>query len=159
MEGKLNNPMMPVAWVLRLCQQVRESSPGLHYDDGVFARPEQGTRRMLVNACFWAVGLEDKITPTLNVDMVGTFKPSPFKFDGHIKGKKPAEIPSKFTNPNVSEGTLSNSPASLHHVRVKNISNMNAQYQTNNTTLIVMKHRNMARIERQQCPGGIAGKY
>jgi len=49
-------------------------------------------RRMLINACFWAVGLEDKITADLNVDFVGPYKPSKFRFGGYVRGVKPADL-------------------------------------------------------------------
>jgi len=52
----------------------------------------EGTRRMIVNACFWAVGLEDKILDKPNVDLVGEFKPSPFKSGGHVKGCQPSDL-------------------------------------------------------------------
>ncbi len=35
-----------------------------------------GYRRLLINGCIWAVGLEDKITPELKVDFVGPFQPT-----------------------------------------------------------------------------------
>lgn len=37
----------------------------------------QGFRRMLVNACYWALGLEKKIDPASNVDFVGPYNPNP----------------------------------------------------------------------------------
>ena len=49
-------------------------------------------RRLLVNAAFWCVGLENKIPDSANVAIVGEFKPSPFKFDGHKKNVKPADF-------------------------------------------------------------------
>jgi hypothetical protein len=52
----------------------------------------EGTRRLLVNAAYWAAGLEDKITDKANVELVGEFKPSPFKFGGFVKGVKPADL-------------------------------------------------------------------
>lgn len=35
-----------------------------------------GFRRMLVNACFWAVGLEKDIKPDANISLVGPFRPT-----------------------------------------------------------------------------------
>ena len=35
-----------------------------------------GYRRLLINGCIWAVGLEDKITPELKVDFVGPYQPT-----------------------------------------------------------------------------------
>jgi hypothetical protein len=37
----------------------------------------EGFRRMLVNACYWAVGLEKKISATASVEFVGPFDPHP----------------------------------------------------------------------------------
>lgn len=91
-EGKKNNPMMPVAWVKTYETDAGKS--GRVFTTTMGAATDlvsAGTRRMLVNAAFWAVGMEDKIRPDLNVELVGEFKPSPFKFDGHKKGVKPAE--------------------------------------------------------------------
>ncbi len=35
-----------------------------------------GFRRMLVNACLWATGLDKQITPTLDISLVGPYRPS-----------------------------------------------------------------------------------
>ena len=34
-----------------------------------------GLRRLTVNAAYWCLGLEDKIDPKSNVDIVGEYKP------------------------------------------------------------------------------------
>ena len=52
----------------------------------------EGTRRMLVNACYWATGLEDKIPAKSSVDVVGSFEPTPFGFNGAKKGVKPSAL-------------------------------------------------------------------
>ncbi|NNJ24973.1 ThuA domain-containing protein [Alienimonas chondri] len=51
-----------------------------------------GFRRMLVNACFWAAGLEEKIEPDMNVSLVGPYQPNTFRFGGHVKGVKPSDM-------------------------------------------------------------------
>jgi hypothetical protein len=51
-----------------------------------------GFRRMLVNGCIWAVGLEDEITPDLEVSLVGPYHPSTFSFGGHRLGVRPADL-------------------------------------------------------------------
>ena len=51
----------------------------------------EGTRRLLVNATYWAVGLEAKIADKSNVELVGEFKPTKFGFGGFVKEKKPAD--------------------------------------------------------------------
>jgi hypothetical protein len=52
----------------------------------------EGTRRLIVNGCYWAVGLEEKIPAKSAVDLVGTFEPTPFGFKGAKRGVKPADL-------------------------------------------------------------------
>ncbi len=49
-------------------------------------------RRLLVNACFWAAGLEDKIQADADIRFVGPYQPSSFRFGGHRKHVKPADL-------------------------------------------------------------------
>ncbi|EAQ79212.1 ThuA domain-containing protein [Blastopirellula marina] len=49
-------------------------------------------RRMMINGCFWTIGLEDKITSDLDIDFVGPYQPVTFRFGGHRQGVKPAEL-------------------------------------------------------------------
>lgn len=51
-----------------------------------------GFRRMVVNACLWAAGLEASIRPDLDVSLVGPYHPSTFSFGGHVKGVRPADL-------------------------------------------------------------------
>lgn len=51
-----------------------------------------GFRRMLVNACVWAAGLEDKITPNLATEFVGPYQPVTFRFNGYRQGVKPQDL-------------------------------------------------------------------
>ena len=48
----------------------------------------EGTRRMIVNGCFWALGLEEKIPDKTKVDLVGEFKPTRFYFKKDEEWKK-----------------------------------------------------------------------
>lgn len=48
-----------------------------------------GYRRMLVNACYWALGMEDAIKADANVDFVGPFEPNTFGFGTYAHGIKP----------------------------------------------------------------------
>lgn len=52
----------------------------------------EGFRRMLVNACFWTMGMEKQIQPTSNVDFVGPYKPTTFNFDGYKANVKPSDL-------------------------------------------------------------------
>jgi hypothetical protein len=90
--SKQNNPMMPVAWVKSFETAAGAKSRIFTTTMGAATDLEsEGVRRMLVNACYWGCGLEEKIHAKSNVAIVGTFKPTPFKFDGFVKGKKPAD--------------------------------------------------------------------
>ncbi|MBE3131869.1 MAG: ThuA domain-containing protein [Acidobacteria bacterium] len=51
----------------------------------------EGFRRLLINALYWGMGLEDKIPPKAKVDLVGTYEPTAIGFGGHKKGTKPAD--------------------------------------------------------------------
>lgn len=91
--GKKNDPMMPVAWVKSYATETGKS--GLVFTTTMGASQDlehKGTRRMIVNGCFWAMGLADKISDKTNVEIVGEFKPTPFKFNGHKPGVKPADL-------------------------------------------------------------------
>jgi hypothetical protein len=46
---------------------------------------------LVVNACYWALGVEAQIPPKSNVDLVGDYKPTPFGFGTHTKGVKPSD--------------------------------------------------------------------
>lgn len=52
-----------------------------------------GARRFLVNSCFWAVGLEDKIERRMDVSVVGRYQPTPYGFNLFFnEGVKPADL-------------------------------------------------------------------
>ena len=90
--GEKNEPMMPVAWVKSY--SVEGGPKGRSFTTTMGAATDmtaEGTRRMLVNACYWAAGLEAKIPEKSKVDIVGTFEPTPFGFNGAKKGLSPAD--------------------------------------------------------------------
>jgi type 1 glutamine amidotransferase len=91
-EGKKNNPMMPVAWVKTYVGKQGKAARVFTTTMGAATDLEtEGTRRLLVNAAYWAVGLEDKIPSHTDVTVVGEFHPLPFGFNGAKKGVKPEE--------------------------------------------------------------------
>ncbi len=53
---------------------------------------DENLRRMVVNSCFWTMKMEDKIPEKANVSILGTYKPSPFGFNGFKKGLFPKDI-------------------------------------------------------------------
>jgi len=49
-------------------------------------------RRLLVNACYWCVGLENQITPNANMTFAGTYEPARSNFGAHKRGVRPADL-------------------------------------------------------------------
>jgi type 1 glutamine amidotransferase len=90
--GPKNDPMMPIAWTKTY--RGAEDRVGRVFTttmgDAVDLNSE-GFRRLLVNATYWCVGLEEKIPPKSAVDLVGQYEPSFFGFNKFRKGVKPAD--------------------------------------------------------------------
>ena len=93
-EGKQNDPMMPVAWVKTY--KTPSGKPGGRVFTTTMGASQdlssEGLRRLLVNACYWALGMEDQIPARANVDFVGEYDPSPFRNNGFKKGDKPGDL-------------------------------------------------------------------
>jgi hypothetical protein len=91
--GPKNDPMMPVAWVKSFTgssgKQARVFATTMGASQDLAS---EGTRRLLVNACYWAVGLEDRIPEKSDVALVGDYRPTRFGFGAHKKGVKPADL-------------------------------------------------------------------
>jgi len=51
-----------------------------------------GFRRMMINAAFWAAGMEDSIKSDMSIDFVGPYNPVTFAFDGYRLGVRPADM-------------------------------------------------------------------
>ncbi|MCI0457939.1 MAG: ThuA domain-containing protein [Gemmataceae bacterium] len=94
--GKKNDPMMPVAWVKTFkapsgkTARVFTTTMGASQD-----LASEGLRRLLVNACYWAVGMEDRIPERSNVAIVGEYRPTPFGFNAFQKGVRPSDLKMK----------------------------------------------------------------
>jgi type 1 glutamine amidotransferase len=87
-EGPQNDPMMPVAWT-KTYKGARVFTTTMGASQDLL---NEGVRRMLVNACYWALGLDSKIPAESKVDLVGDYRPLPFKFGGFRKGVKPEDL-------------------------------------------------------------------
>lgn len=87
-KGKKNDPMMPIAWT-------REYKGGRIFTTTMGASQDleaSGSRRMLVNAAYWCVGMENQITQTLFVDIVAPYQPTPFGTKTFKKGTRPSQL-------------------------------------------------------------------
>jgi hypothetical protein len=91
--GAMNDPMMPIAWTRTYTGSAGKSAR-------VFATTlgtaedllTEADRRLLVNACYWALGLEGQIKANAKVGLVGEYHPHRFDFDGYVKGVRPADL-------------------------------------------------------------------
>jgi hypothetical protein len=91
--GKQNNPMLPIAWVKTYTGKAGTSGRVFATTMGASQDfQSEGLRRLLVNACYWAVGMENQIPAKANVELVGEYKPRPFGFGGFQKGVRPADL-------------------------------------------------------------------
>jgi len=92
-DAKKNEPMMPIAWTKTYAidggpkGRVFTTTMGSSTD-----LSSAGMRRLLVNACYWALGMESRIPNATNVDIVGTYEPTKFGFNGAKKGLKPSDL-------------------------------------------------------------------
>jgi len=53
---------------------------------------DDGLRRLLVNACFWALHEENRIKPRLNIEFVGPFKPTEYASWAWNQGVRPSDL-------------------------------------------------------------------
>jgi type 1 glutamine amidotransferase len=91
--GKKNNPMMPIAWTRNYktssgaTARVFTTTMGASQD-----LLSEGFRRLLVNACYWSLRMEDRLSPRADVTIIGEYVPSPFRVNGYQKGRRPADL-------------------------------------------------------------------
>ena len=90
LEGKKNNPMMPIAWTKTFKSESGKQSRIFCTTMGASTDFEsEGLRRLIVNAAFWGVEMEAKIPAAANVDFVDEYKPTAFGFGTFAKGLTP----------------------------------------------------------------------
>jgi len=91
--GAKNEPMMPLVWLREYTGPKGKTSKIVTTTMGAAVDLQnEDLRRLLVNACYWTVGLGDRIPAKANVDYVGEYKPLWFGFGKHAKGVKPEEL-------------------------------------------------------------------
>lgn len=91
-EGRKNDPMVPIVWVKDY--QVAGGKTGKAicstFGSAVDFQCEDA-RRMVVNACYWALGLEGELPARANVNYVGKYEPTFFGFGKFRTGVKPLD--------------------------------------------------------------------
>lgn len=93
--GPKNDPLMPIAWTKTY--EIKEGHKGRVFTTTMGAAVDfksEGLRRLVVNAAYWCLGLEEQIPERAKVDYVGAFDPNYFGFNGFKKGLKPRHFAS-----------------------------------------------------------------
>jgi hypothetical protein len=91
-EGAPNDPPMPLIWTRGYTGRSGATSRVICSTIGAATDlASEGLRRVFVNACYWGMGLEDRIPANSDVDLVGGYDPTPFGFGKYRRGVKPAD--------------------------------------------------------------------
>jgi len=89
-EVPVNNPAQPIVWTREYKGESGKTNKVLTTTMGSATDLEnESLRRLIVNASYAFTGLA--IPEKADVGIVGEYKPSFYGFDGHAKGKKPAD--------------------------------------------------------------------
>ena len=85
--------IMPVAWIKHYSGETGKISRIFCTTMGASVDlKSEGLRRLLVNACYWATGMEDHIPEESNVAYVGEYNPTFYGFGGFKRGMKPSDF-------------------------------------------------------------------
>lgn len=88
-DGPKNNPMMPLVWTREYKGETGNTSKVICTTMGAATDLEsEGLRRLVINSCFWSVGLE--VPEKANVEYVGDYKPTQFGFGKYQKDLTPS---------------------------------------------------------------------
>lgn len=88
-----NKKQMPVAWYRSYASASGRTGRVFTTTHGASEDLlNEGFRRLVVNACLWAAGLDAGIRPDNDVSFVGPYHPSTFAFDGFVRGAIPAAL-------------------------------------------------------------------
>ena len=90
---KPETPTMPLAWIKNYTSEQGATSRVFCTTMGASVDLEsEGLRRLLVNACYWCMGLENQIPDKSQVEYVGKFNPTFFGFGTFKRGMRPSDF-------------------------------------------------------------------
>lgn len=90
--GPPNEPAMPLIWTRTQQTVTGKSARIICSTIGASVDLEsEGLRRVFVNACYYGLGLEDRIPARSNVDLVGDYQPTFFGFGKFQRGVRPED--------------------------------------------------------------------
>ena len=85
--------LMPLAWIKTYTGETGNTSRVFCTTMGASVDfKSEGLRRLLVNACYWGLGMENEIEDDSNVDFVGKFNPTFYGFGTFVRGMKPKDF-------------------------------------------------------------------
>jgi hypothetical protein len=84
--------LVPIAWTKTYTGAKGKTSRVFTTTMGhSFDLKSEGLRRLLINACYWGMNMEDRIPARSNAELVGEYNPAAIGFAGHTKGLKPSD--------------------------------------------------------------------
>lgn len=84
--------LVPVAWTKTYTGETGNTARVFTTTMGhSFDLNNEGFRRLLVNACYWGMEMEDKIPAKSKVDIVGQYDPNKIGMNKHKTGLKPSD--------------------------------------------------------------------
>lgn len=85
--------VMPVAWIKNYSSESGKQAKIFTTTMGAsIDLVNEDLRRLIVNACYWSVGLEQQIPENNNVNIVGEYNPTMFGFGKHQKNISPSSL-------------------------------------------------------------------
>lgn len=88
-----DKPPVPVAWTKTFTGEKGKTARVFTTTMGHAGDlANEGFRRLLVNACYWALKMEDQIPAKSKVDLVGVYEPNPIGTGKHKKGVRPQDL-------------------------------------------------------------------
>jgi type 1 glutamine amidotransferase len=85
--------LVPVAWIKTYTGDQGKTARVFTTTMGhAFDFKNEGFRRLMVNACYWALGMEDEIPAKSNVDLVGRYEPNQIGMGKHKRGMEPSDF-------------------------------------------------------------------
>ena len=93
LEGPKNDPMMPIVWAREMALEDGQTRRVVCSTIGASVDMQSaGLRRVMVNSCYWGMGLEDELPERTKVDIVGTYEPNMFGFGKAKEGVHPSDL-------------------------------------------------------------------
>lgn len=92
-KARPGSKLMPIAWIKTWTSESGKKNRIFTTTMGHSGDlTNEGVRRMLVNAVYWCLGMEDQIPERANVDIVGEYDPSPIGVGGHRANVRPSDL-------------------------------------------------------------------